>query len=66
MKHELPLNQTEYIRVPGEKNPKAADSSNPEGAAKMPFCDKIAGRAYKAPLNAEGVPILPADWEDGE
>ncbi len=66
MKHELPLNQTEYIRVPGEENPKAADSSNPEGAAKMPSCDKIAGCAYKAPLNAEGVPILPADWDDGE
>lgn len=66
MKHELPPNQTEYNQVLGEKTPKAADSSNPEGAAKMPSFDKIAGRAYKAPLNAEGVPILPADWDDGE
>lgn len=66
MKHELPLNQTEYIRVPGEKTSKAADSSNPERAAKMPPCDKIAGRAYKAPLNAEGIPVLPADWDDDE
>ena len=34
--------------------------------AKMPSLEKIEARSYKAPLNAEGVPILPADWDDDE
>ena len=66
MKHELPLNQTKYIRVPGEETRRAADSSNLKHAAKMPPYEKLAAHAYKAPLNAEGIPILPADWDDDE
>ncbi len=31
-----------------------------------PSLEKIYERAYKAPLNAEGVPILPADWDDDD
>lgn len=33
---------------------------------KMPSLEKIKARSYKAPLNAEGVPILPADWDDDD
>ncbi len=31
---------------------------------KMPSHDELMARAYKAPLNADGVPVLPADWDD--
>ena len=34
--------------------------------AKMPSLDQIMAHSYKAPLNAEGVPILPSDWDDGD
>ena len=29
-----------------------------------PSYDSLAAPAYKAPLNAEGVTVLPADWDD--
>ncbi len=29
-----------------------------------PSYDAIAARAYKAPLNADGVAVLPAEWDD--
>ena len=32
----------------------------------MPSYDALAARAYKAPLNEEGVAVLPADWADDE
>lgn len=28
--------------------------------------DALAAKAYKAPLNAEGVAVLPAEWDDGD
>lgn len=28
--------------------------------------DAIAATAYKAPLNAEGIAVLPAEWDDNE
>ena len=28
--------------------------------------DAIASVAYRAPLNAEGVAVLPAEWDDGD
>ncbi len=31
---------------------------------KMPSYDKLMTHAYKAPLNDDGVPVLPADWDD--
>ncbi|WP_321971290.1 type II toxin-antitoxin system RelB/DinJ family antitoxin [Paratractidigestivibacter sp.] len=31
-----------------------------------PSYDSLATRAYKAPLNDEGVPVLPADWDDDD
>ena len=34
--------------------------------AEMPPLEKIMARSYKAPLNDEGVPILPADWDDDD
>ena len=34
--------------------------------AKMPSLERIKARSYKAPLNAEGVPVLPADWADDD
>ncbi|MEE1044221.1 MAG: type II toxin-antitoxin system RelB/DinJ family antitoxin [Olegusella sp.] len=34
----------------------------PEG----PSFDAIAALAYKAPLNADGVAVLPAEWDDGD
>ncbi len=34
--------------------------------AEMPSYDALAARAYKAPLNADGVPVLPADWNDDD
>ncbi len=32
----------------------------------MPPYDSIAAKAYKAPLNAEGVAVLPPNWDDGD
>ena len=35
--------------------------------AEKPSYDRIAAHAYKAPINAEGIAVLPADWaEDDE
>ena len=31
-----------------------------------PPYDAIAAMAYKAPLNVEGVAVLPAEWDDGD
>ncbi len=31
-----------------------------------PSYDQIATLAYKAPFNAEGIAVLPADWDDGD
>lgn len=31
----------------------------------LPY-DDISPRAYKAPLNAEGIAVLPAEWDDGD
>lgn len=31
-----------------------------------PSYDQLAARAYKAPLNADGVAVLPAEWDDDE
>ena len=33
---------------------------------KTPSYDAIAAGAYKPELNAEGVAVLPADWDDGD
>lgn len=32
----------------------------------VPSYDTIAAVAYRAPLNAEGVAVLPAKWDDGD
>lgn len=32
----------------------------------MPSYDALAARAYKTPLNDDGVAVLPADWSDDE
>ena len=32
----------------------------------VPSYDTIAAVAYRAPLNAEGVAVLPAEWNDGD
>ena len=32
----------------------------------MPSYKSIAVKAYKAPLNAEGIAVLPPDWDDGD
>ena len=29
-----------------------------------PTCEDIAAFAYKAPLNSDGIAVLPADWDD--
>lgn len=47
---------------------------NPGKAGRLPFnfgveslaYDKMVVHAYKAPLNADGVAILPADWDDDD
>ncbi len=31
---------------------------------KMPSYDELVARAYKAPLDDDGVPVLPAEWDD--
>lgn len=31
-----------------------------------PSYDSVAKIAYKAPLNSEGVAVLPAEWDDGD
>lgn len=31
-----------------------------------PSFDALAAKAYRAPLNDEGVPVLPAEWDDDE
>lgn len=28
--------------------------------------DAVAARAYKAPINADGLVVLPAEWDDGD
>lgn len=28
--------------------------------------DALAATAYKAPINSDGVAVLPADWDDGD
>ena len=30
----------------------------------LPSYDKMSALAYKAPLNSDGVAVLPADWDD--
>lgn len=30
----------------------------------LPSYDQVAALAYKAPINSEGVAVLPADWDD--
>lgn len=30
----------------------------------LPSYDQVAALAYKAPINPEGVAVLPADWDD--
>ena len=30
----------------------------------LPSYDQVAVLAYKAPINSEGVAVLPADWDD--
>ncbi|NLH91566.1 MAG: translation repressor RelB [Atopobium sp.] len=37
-----------------------------EMRTETPSYDRIAAHAYKASLNDEGVPILPADWDDDD
>ena len=32
----------------------------------VPSYDTIAAVAYRAPLNAEGVAVLPEEWDDGD
>lgn len=32
----------------------------------VPSYDTIAAVAYRVPLNAEGVAVLPAEWNDGD
>lgn len=47
---------------------------NPIKAGRLPFnfgvesldYDKMIAHAYKAPLNADGVAILPVDWDDDD
>jgi DNA-damage-inducible protein J len=31
-----------------------------------PSYDALAAMAHKAPLNAEGIAVLPAEWDDGD
>lgn len=31
-----------------------------------PSYDTLTAMAYKAPLNAEGIAVLPAEWDDGD
>ena len=31
-----------------------------------PSYDALAATAYKAPINSDGVAVLPADWDDGD
>lgn len=33
---------------------------------KVPTYDAIASKAYKASLNADGIAVLPAEWNDGD
>ena len=32
----------------------------------VPSYDAVAAMAYRAPLNSEGIAVLPADWDDDE
>ena len=33
-------------------------------SSEEPTCEGIAAFAYKAPLNSDGIAVLPADWDD--
>ena len=35
-----------------------------EMRSELPSYDQVAAFAYKAPINSEGVAVLPADWDD--
>lgn len=37
-----------------------------EMRTEAPSYERLAAHAYKAPLNDEGVPVLPADWDDDD
>jgi len=37
-----------------------------EMRSEPPSCEALSARAYKAPLNADGVAVLPAEWDDDE
>lgn len=37
-----------------------------EMRTETPSYERLAARAYKAPLNEDGVAVLPADWDDGD
>ena len=34
--------------------------------AEVPSYDRLAARAYRAPLNEDGIAVLPADWNDDD
>lgn len=37
-----------------------------EMRSEAPSYERIAAHAYNAPLNADGIAVLPADWDDGD
>lgn len=37
-----------------------------EMRTETPSYEQLAAKAYKAPLNADGVVVLPAEWDDDE
>ena len=37
-----------------------------EMRTEVPSYDRIAAHAYKAPINSDGVAVLPADWYDDD
>ena len=56
-------NVTEVMFAKGELT---GDDSGDDGSDDGDCWDVIAARAHRADLNADGIAVLPADWDDDD
>ena len=56
-------NVTEFMLANGELT--GDDDSDDDGSDDDDCWGVIAARAHRADLNADGIAVLPADWDDG-
>lgn len=56
--------RTEIKTSTADEVKKGATEVHPRRGANLD--DALAATAYKAPINSDGVAVLPADWDDGD